>query len=206
MTSDPPVITLIMAAGASRRFGEADKRLARMADGHTVLAASLARPRPFSARMYLVLRPGDDPIALGVPEDVSVLRAARAGQGLGASLGDAFSALCAEDPHSGESVQAAAAAVVLGDMPWIAPDSYRRLYPLAEAGQIVRPAHRGIAGHPVLFGRSFWPELAGLEGDEGARVVMARHPQAVVTLDLEDPGILQDVDYPEDLTREPSSV
>lgn len=200
MPSDPRVITLIMAAGASRRFGEADKRLARMADCRTVLAASLASPRPSSDRMYLVLRPGDDPIALGVPEDVTVLRAARAGQGLGASLGDAFRALCAEN------VQAEAAAVVLGDMPWIAAQSYRLLYPLAQAGQIVRPTHRGIAGHPVLFGRSFWPELAGLEGDQGARVVMARYPQAVVTLPLEDTGILQDVDYPADLTRKPPSV
>lgn len=200
MPSEPRVISLIMAAGVSRRFGEVDKRLARMADCRTLLAASLAGARPCSAQMVLVIRPEDDPLALGVPEDVSVLRAARADQGLGASLADAFTWL------AGEEVQADAAAVLLGDMPWIAADSYRRLYRQADTGQIVRPAYRGTAGHPVLFGQSFWPELGALDGDQGAREVLAGHPRAVVTLDLEDPGILQDVDRPEDLARPRPSV
>jgi molybdenum cofactor cytidylyltransferase len=51
----------------------------------------------------------------------------------------------------------------------------------------------------VGFGGDYGPELVDLRGDSGASAVIARHPDAVVTLDVADPGILFDIDRPADL-------
>jgi len=40
-----------------------------------------------------------------------------------------------------------------------------------------------------------------LSGDSGARAILQAHPQAIRRLDVNDPGILQDVDTPQDLQR-----
>jgi molybdenum cofactor cytidylyltransferase len=62
---------------------------------------------------------------------------------------------------------AQAVAIVLGDMPWILPQTYCRLVEAADPAAIVVPRYQGQNGHPVLFGRDYWPELAELCGDEG---------------------------------------
>ncbi|MNO06421.1 MobA-like NTP transferase domain protein [compost metagenome] len=55
--------------------------------------------------------------------------------------------------------------------------------------------HHDERGHPVLFGRDFWPELLRLTGDEGARRVMRAHASAWVAVGVDDPGVLRDVDW-----------
>lgn len=45
------------------------------------------------------------------------------------------------------------------------------------AGPVVRARYRDAPGHPVLLDRSVWPELATLEGDTGARPLLAAHPE-----------------------------
>nr|WP_282103392.1 NTP transferase domain-containing protein [Halomonas getboli] len=184
-----------MAAGASRRFGPKDKRLARLPSGRTLLAATLIMASAAFARVRVVLRDDDDPVALGLPADAPILRAPRAAAGLGASLADAFTALGTDPSLS----RAQAAAVLLGDMPGIAPDTLVRLCDAAAPERIVRPLHAGRPGHPVLFGRDVWAELADLDGDEGARRVVARHRARCHELEIDDPGIHLDIDVADDL-------
>ena len=50
------------------------------------------------------------------------------------------------------------------------------------------------------FGGDFGPELMELRGDSGAAAVITRHPDAVMPLDVTDPGILLDIDRPADIT------
>ena len=64
---------------------------------------------------------------------------------------------------------------------------------------ICLPSYGGRRGHPVLFGRDFFEEIQSLSGDQGARELLRRHHERVLEIPLEDPGILQDVDRPEDL-------
>jgi molybdenum cofactor cytidylyltransferase len=59
--------------------------------------------------------------------------------------------------------------------------------------------HRGRRGHPVGFAASCRDELLGLTGDAGARGVLQRHAAEVVAVEVDDPGILQDVDTAQDL-------
>ncbi|WP_353979641.1 nucleotidyltransferase family protein [Salinicola endophyticus] len=187
------LVGLIMAAGVGRRFGS-DKRRQPLADGRTLLATTLTTAAAVYPRHYVVLRPDETPAALGLAPATPVLSAPTAAHGLGASLGDAFRQLLACAPD------ASAAAVILGDMPWLSAASCARLNARASAAAIVIPRHAGKRGHPVIFGRRWWPELAQLQAGEGARDVVTRHRHAVVTLDLEDPGIWRDVDRPQDLT------
>lgn len=185
------VIAVVMAAGRSRRFGD-DKRRAVLADGHTLLQATLALARRHFAQTWVVLRHGETPGELGLEGEFRVLHAPPGEDGLGISLGAAFQRL-------GEETAARAAAVMLGDMPWVAPGTCARLAALAEAGRILRPRHGGAAGHPVVFGRAFWPRLAMLRGEAGARAVLGENADACRFVDVDDPGILRDVDTPGDL-------
>ncbi|NQD95804.1 nucleotidyltransferase family protein [Pseudomonas sp. CrR25] len=190
MSATPQVVALILAAGRGRRFGS-DKRYARLADGVGLLAATLATARRSFANVYVVLRPEDDAEALGVGADVPLVRCAEADLGMGHSLAACVRAL-ADQP-------ADAMAVLLGDMPWIADASLRRLASAAEPARIVFPLHGGERGHPVIFGRRYWPELLALTGDQGAKAVLARHRQACLAVALDDPGVLRDVDTPQAL-------
>ncbi|WP_106419621.1 nucleotidyltransferase family protein [Salinicola tamaricis] len=192
MRSEPTLVALVMAAGVGRRFGS-DKRRQALADGRTLLATTLATAAKAYPRHYVVLRPDETPAALGLAPNTPVLSAPAAAHGLGASLGDAFRQLlvCAPD--------ATAAAVILGDMPWLSTASCAQLNARASATAIVVPSHAGQRGHPVIFGRHWWPALAQLKTGEGARAVVARHRHAVVTLELDDPGIWRDIDRPQDL-------
>jgi molybdenum cofactor cytidylyltransferase len=60
---------------------------------------------------------------------------------------------------------------------------------------LVVPVHRGIPAHPVLFGRSLFPELEALSGDVGAREVIRRHEREAVQIEVE---ALPDIDTEED--------
>jgi molybdenum cofactor cytidylyltransferase len=59
------------------------------------------------------------------------------------------------------------------------------------------PVHRGKRGHPAVFGSMLFAELAdpGLKG--GARIVVHRHLDRALLVDVDDPGVLMDIDTPE---------
>jgi molybdenum cofactor cytidylyltransferase len=57
--------------------------------------------------------------------------------------------------------------------------------------------YKGRRGHPVGFSTELYSELVMLTGDEGARRLIARYP--ALGLDVEDPGVLVDVDTLADL-------
>jgi molybdenum cofactor cytidylyltransferase len=179
----------MLAAGFSRRFGS-DKRRARLGNGQTLLAASLALPCTVLEEVWVVLRPEDDPRELSVPRGVRVLHSAHTAHGMGHSLADGVRSLA---PHS----EAEVLAIFLGDMPWIGAESLRCLLAQAAPDAIVVPTFAGQPGHPVLFGRSFWPELQLLRGDSGAREVIRANPQAVRRVAVSDPAIMRDVDTPQ---------
>jgi molybdenum cofactor cytidylyltransferase len=64
---------------------------------------------------------------------------------------------------------------------------------------VVVPTVAGKRGNPVVWSRRFLPELMGLEGDIGARHLLASYAEAVTEVPIEDEGILVDVDTPEAL-------
>lgn len=75
---------------------------------------------------------------------------------------------------------------LLGDQPGIDPDVIDAVIEAwEEGGSIVMAGYRDRPGHPVLFDRVHWKELGQLKGEQGGRMVIARHPDDVVYVPVE---------------------
>jgi molybdenum cofactor cytidylyltransferase len=98
--------------------------------------------------------------------------------------------------------QADGAIVCLGDMPQVGAAMIDRLiaaFDPARGALIVVPTIEGKRGNPVLWSRRFFPELAALEGDVGARHMIATYGEAMVEV-AADRAALVDIDTPEALS------
>lgn len=88
--------------------------------------------------------------------------------------------------------------IALGDMPAVSTELYRMLAEQFRRSpdQIFRPVYQGRPGHPVLFPMGL---LAGVRptGDEGLRQVLATNKERVRLIEVEDPGVVLDLDTPE---------
>ena len=185
-----PVAGLVLAAGYSRRFGS-DKRRSVLDTGRTLLGTSLTLPCALLLEVWVVLRPDESPGGLELPAAVKIVQDPATPLGMGHSIAAGARRLTSES-------QAEAVAIFLADMPLINRDTLEALLASATPDRIVIPSYRGTRGHPVLFGKHFWPSLSELSGDGGARSVIERFPEALNLLELDDPGILLDVDTPQD--------
>lgn len=101
--------------------------------------------------------------------------------------------------HAGISVlgdQIEACLVVLADQPWLTKDLVEVLLDAYAAGPaaIVAPEFRGQRGHPVLIGRSHWPELLALEKGLAPRNLLMRHTQDTLLVPAATDRVLQDMD------------
>ena len=208
-----PVPALILAAGAARRFG-ADKRLARLPSGQRVLEATVSQCLGAGLPTLVVIERSDQALDAMLREqgaDTVMLVGARSG-GAGLGMGDSLAAGIARVADAGYE----ACLVVLGDMPWVRPDTLRALCAaLCTNGTeaIVAPVYSPVPGtaaraeqaglllrgHPVGFGSSHFAELRRLSGDAGARGLVCRHAADLVTCPVDDPGVLRDIDTPLDL-------
>lgn len=108
----------------------------------------------------------------------------------------------------GESLlpRGAGFAVALADTPCVKPETLDRLLADADAAdeKIRVPVYQGRQGHPVYFPswvRRHWHRL---EGDSGAKVLLARWPRRVERLEVDDPGILRDFDRAQDFEERPA--
>ena len=112
---------------------------------------------------------------------------------MGFSLADAIG--CAE-------AQAWDACLVsLGDKPFISERTLHTVRELLARHDFVVPTHGGAHGHPVGFARRYFAMLARLEGDAGARGLIREHGGEACFVELDDAGMLADVDTPEQLDR-----
>jgi len=87
----------------------------------------------------------------------------------------------------------------LVDHPAVREITIREL--LAQAAPIAIPRFGGRRGHPVYFARDLVPEFLALASDSSAKTVIERHAAQIRYVDVDDPGILDDVDDPEAYRR-----
>lgn len=183
------VAGILLAAGAGTRFG-GGKLLASLPGGMAVGCRSCANLLAAVPEVIAVVRPGDEELArqlAALGARVSVCETAQAG--MGASLAHGVRAVGDAD----------AVLIALADMPWILLPTFEAIVAALRRGeQIVVPRHHGKRGHPVGFGRDHFPALTVLGNDEGARLVIA-NATAIHWIDVDDPGVLRDVDTPNDL-------
>ncbi len=189
MSADGPVGAVILAAGASRRYGS-PKQLV-VVDGRTLLEHAIA----------VALEAGLAPVVAVVPvwlsrparladERMRWIRNPFPERGLSLSLRLGFEAL-------GEGV--AAAVILLGDQPRVPRSTIASVLAARGSAPVIAATAGGILAPPVLVERSHFQLADGLSGDAGLRGWLAAHPELVREVPVaEHPP---DVDTPEDLGR-----
>lgn len=97
----------------------------------------------------------------------------------------------------------AAAMVLLGDQPFVTPAIVARLLAAWHTSEqpIAAPLYAGQRGNPVLFSRTLFPALLAVEGDQGARAVLAANHDRITLVPFDDARPLADIDTPEDYAR-----
>lgn len=184
---------LVLAAGQSRRMG-ADNKLLLPVHGRPLLAHTVECVQEEADEVIVVTGFDDRRVRAALSDQaVRIVYNPEHEQGMATTIRRGLLA----------AAQADAYAIVLGDMPALKPSTLAQLRAALEAAAargeqaIALPTYDGRRGHPVCFHAAFRPALMALKGDVGARAVLEAHPDRVVLVPVDDPGILQDVDTPE---------
>lgn len=180
---------IVLAAGSGTRFG-ADKRLAPFG-ANTLLTHTLHNIAPAFSQRVLVLRTGDETWAEQYVADWQLVFAAEAHKGMGHSLAAAL-------PFAAGWM---GAVIALGDMPLVQTATYGAVRAQLTPNNLVVPYYRAQRGNPVGVGCRYFAELSELQGDRGARALLEQHQAQVVRLEVDDPGILRDIDTREALAE-----
>jgi len=158
---------VILAAGSSLRLGHPKQLLmwrGRPLLQHVIEAAAASN----LAELVVVLghEAGRISDALTLPEGVRLAYNPDYLSGQASSLRVGLNAL-SDDAH--------AAAILLSDNPYISVELIDRVLDEFDpsSAPVVRPTFGGVPGHPVVVARRGWGRWMQLEGDEGARSLLA---------------------------------
>lgn len=191
LSKRPTVV--VLAAGQGSRYaaaaGGGEHKLEQALGGSTVLGCTLEHALASACPCIVVTTARLVPLALGLVarRDLLVLSEEETRRGVGHSI----AAAVAERPD------AAGWLVLPGDMPLVRTSSMLAVADALADHPVAFTQYRGRRGHPVGFAAELYSELVVLDGDEGARRVVARYPAHAVAVD--DPGVLVDIDTPADL-------
>ena len=93
------------------------------------------------------------------------------------------------------------ALLFLVDHPLVEPATIDTLIANFAPNRIVLPVFDGRRGHPVLFASEILQEILQLPPSQGANIVVRKDPARILEVSVDAPGILVDVDTPEDFDR-----
>ena len=189
-TGPGPLHALVLAAGGSSRLGQPKQQL-RFRGSTLLRRAVTAAAAVCPDRVTVVLGPhaGELEASMrGLAAGVVINPDWR--QGLSASLRSGLGAV-PED--------CGAVLITLCDQPLVGSRQLSGLVARwrVEPGRIAASAYADTLGVPAVFPRALFGELAGLEGDRGARSLLRRHAEQVQAVPV--PEAACDVDTPADL-------
>jgi CTP:molybdopterin cytidylyltransferase MocA len=200
------IAAIVPAAGRSERMGLDRPKLLLPIGGTTLIARVIAALREGGADPVVVVVPPPGPAQAGAEE-----LAAEAGRA-GACV------VVAETPPPdmrasverglaflGQSHLPPPLTLLLtpGDTPGIRPALVARIMAQARARPqaIIVPTVHGRRGHPVALPWSLAVQIRDLPRDVGVNALVAQHAARIITLEVEDPEALDDLDTPEDYGR-----
>jgi molybdenum cofactor cytidylyltransferase len=199
------VLGVILAAGQSTRMGRPKALLPCPPDGRPFVTQLMAALHDGGlARIAVVGRASDDELRHEVE---AVSPAVPYLENPSPELGQLSSLLIAVS--FAEASGATGLLMVPVDMPLIRPATVSAaLHAFARSDRpILRVTHQGRHGHPVLFRAAAFQALKTADPNLGARAVLRADPAHVQNLEVDDPGVLRDFDYPSDyrelIDREP---
>lgn len=192
MNLQQPIVAILLAGGAATRFG-GGKLLHPLDDGVAIAAHAARNLQAGGLDVVAVVRLGDFPLAeMLEQEGCHVTQCAESARGMGFSLAHGVAT----------AREAGGWIVALADMPRVGTSTIRRLVDALHSGAtIAAPTYRGERGHPVGFAATLKLELLALSGDSGARSVLEHYRDAILSIEVDDPGVLLDIDAKADLER-----
>ena len=182
---------IVLAAGMSTRMGR--NKLLIEIDGRPMVAhaADAALAAGLDPVIVVTGHAAESARAVLADRPVAFIHNAHYETGMADSLKAGIEAL----PEDAEGV-----VVCLGDMPDITAEHIARLLAaFDDERRICIPVCEGRRGHPVLFGRAYFPEILSLPDGVGARAVVRAHADALRQVDIADAAVLTDLDTPEAL-------
>lgn len=185
--SDLPVI---LSAGLSRRMSELGPKVNLSYRGWTILKESDWRIRGITGKDALIV--ANEKTDLPEAADVLINEAPQRGQGT--SLAIAAKEALARDETG--------ILIFLADTPGISRSSVHAVMRAAREhpDAIILPVSPdGTPAHPVRFPKAYLGDLSELAADEGGRVIIRRHPEAVIRVPVA--AYCEDIDTPEDYRR-----
>ena len=194
MDMDERIAALVLAAGESRRMGDANK-LTIPVDGTPMVARVVDALQQSHAQRVIVIT-GHEPERIKEAlsgRDVELVHNPDYAEGIGSSVRVGVAAL-------GDAVDGAL--VALADMPWVNAEVINRLidaFTSASEPSIFIPRFGGQRGNPVLWGAQHFPELLALAGDVGGKALFQRHASEICYVDVESASVNLDVDTPDAL-------
>ena len=196
------IAAIVLAAGRSSRMVPQNKLLVPDRAGRPMVARVVDNLLSSAARPVIVVtgHRAEEVSAAVAGRPVQVVYAADYADGLSGSLRAGIAAVPAT---------ASAALVCLGDMPLVTGRMIERLidaYDPDEGRSVVAPTCRGKIGNPILWDRRFFPDIAGLTGDVGARALLERHSEYVAQVEMGDDAVLRDFDTVESLATLPAHI
>jgi molybdenum cofactor cytidylyltransferase len=188
------VTAIILAAGRSTRMGGPNKLLAEL-DGKPLVRIVTEQALASKARDVIVV----------TGHQAAMVEAALKGLGVKFVRNPSFAEGLASSVKAGIAAVAGevdGAVVCLGDMPMISAqliDHLIEAFAPDRGNLITVPVSDGRRGNPVLWSRRFFNELMTLDGDVGARHLIAKHGEAVAEVPVEGHAAFLDIDTPQAL-------
>jgi len=189
------VVLIVLAAGQGSRFGSAGHKLGQPLGHSTVLGTTLRHALASQLPLVVVTTHATASLAQHSVAARDVLVLPEIGGSDDRRLGMGFSIA------NGVAARPQASGWLLlpGDMPLVQPATLQAVAAQLEQHAVAYAQHLGRRGHPVGFAAELYSELVALQGDEGARRLIARYPAHGVEVD--DRGVLLDVDTELDLEQ-----
>jgi len=182
------IVGLLLAAGSASRFGS-DKLRHPLPHGVPIAVQAARHLKAELPRVIVVIKTSSEARDFKA-EACETVVCANADEGMGASLACAARAAGKADAYI----------VALADMPFVRPSTIAAVRQSLEQGaRLAAPYFRARRGHPVGIAGDFYEQLIALGGDEGARHVLAENEKALLKIPVGDPGVIRDIDRPEDL-------
>ncbi|MBV9418374.1 MAG: NTP transferase domain-containing protein [Alphaproteobacteria bacterium] len=189
----PTVGAIVLAAGMSSRMGS-NKLVATVGGKPLVRHAVEAAMASAASSVVVVTGNGGAEVRRAVGDlSPTFVDNPDFSKGLSTSLREGLKAL---------PVGCDGALILLGDMPGVTPALLDKMIAAFDPGEeraICIATRHGKRGNPVLWARRFFPEMLAIEGDTGARHLIAQYPELVVEVEAADDGPLTDIDTPEAL-------
>ena len=184
------VTGLVLATGAGTRYGM-PKALIAWHGGLLVQRAADTLTAAGCTDVVVVLGAEADRVRAAAPDLPGTVDNPDWATGMASSLRVGLAALAGSP--------AAAAVVLLVDMPGVTPDAVRRVVAFAGSGALAIGGYGDRRGHPVLLGRDHWSGVAAAAtGDRGARDYLRAHHDLVRVVQVGDVADDHDIDYPAD--------